>query len=329
MNEVKNTVPDESQAWSDEIETWLDEYQEALDDAQAELYTATESEAAQKPEDVGPPVPVGVRFQPAGKVYHFVAPGDMTLQQDDWVVVETVYGEQAGQVSETDVTLPDGVSLKRLKAVLRRATGLDMARFQLMRERAERIIEVAREEVQTHKLNMKVFSAEFALDGSNAIVLCTGNTNKRDLSNFRRRLASRMNCRVEIRTVGPRDHAKALCGYGVCGEQRCCCRFLTEFQTVSIRMAKDQAISMAPTDITGMCGRLRCCLAYEHEVYKEEAKSLPRIKARVQTEKGLGRVIDLDILKGEVVVEVPPDGPRVERERFRFPAEEVKVVPQK
>jgi cell fate regulator YaaT (PSP1 superfamily) len=326
MNEVKDTAPDENQAWSDEIETWLDEYQEALDDAQDELYIQAESEATPKPESDGPTTPIGIRFQPAGKVYHFAAPVAMGLKRDDWVVVETVYGEQVGQVSETAARLPDGVSPKRLKAVLRRATGLDMARFQLMRERAERMIEVAREEVVTHKLDMKVFSAEFALDGSSAIVLCTGNSNKRDLSNFRRRIASRMNCRVEIRTVGPRDHAKTLCGYGVCGEQRCCCRFLTEFQTVSIRMAKDQAISMAPTDITGMCGRLRCCLAYEHEVYKEEAKSLPRIKARVQTEKGIGRVIDLDILKGEVVVEVPPDGPRVDRERFRFSAEEVKVI---
>jgi cell fate regulator YaaT (PSP1 superfamily) len=329
MNEVKDTAPDENQAWSDEIETWLDEYQEALDDAQGELYVNAESEAEEKQKTTGPTIPIGVRFQPAGKVYHFAAPVAMGLEREDWVVVETVYGEQAGQVSETDAKLPDGISPKRLKPVLRRASGLDMARFQLMRERAERMIEVAKEEVQTHKLDMKVFSAEFALDGSSAIVLCTGNSNKRDLSNFRRRIASRMNCRVEIHTVGPRDHAKALCGYGVCGEPRCCCRFLTEFQTVSIRMAKDQAISMAPTDITGMCGRLRCCLAYEHEVYKEEAKTLPKIKARVQTEKGLGRVIDLDILKGEVVVEVPPDGPRVERERFRFSAEEVKVITQK
>ena len=328
MDELNDTAPDENQAWSDEIETWLDKYQEALDDAQAELYVEAESEpeATPKPATVGPTTPIGIRFQQAGKVYHFSAPVDMNLKRDDWVVVETVYGEQAGQVSETDARLPNGVSPKRLKAVLRRANGLDMARFQLMRERAERIVEVAKEEVLTHKLDMKVFSAEFALDGSSAIVLCTGNSNKKDLTNFRRRIATRMNCRVEIRTVGPRDHAKTLCGYGVCGEQRCCCRFLTEFQTVSIRMAKDQAISMAPTDITGMCGRLRCCLAYEHEVYKEEAKNLPKIKARVQTEKGLGRVIDLDILKGEVVVEVPPEGPRVDRERFRFPAEKVTVV---
>jgi len=326
MDEVKDTTPDENQAWSEEIETWLDEYQEALDDAQGELYVQAESEAPRKLAFTGPTTPVGIRFQTAGKVYHFADAVEMALKRDDWVVVETVYGEQAGQVGEMNARLPDGVSLKRLKPVLRRANGLDMARFQLMHERAERMVEVAREEVKAFKLDMKVFSAEFALDGSSAIVLCTGNSNKRDLSNFRRRIASRMNCRVEIRTVGPRDHAKTLCGYGVCGEPRCCCRFLTEFQTVSIRMAKDQAISMAPTDITGMCGRLRCCLAYEHEVYKEEAKSLPKIKARVQTEKGIGRVIDLDILKGEVVVEVPPDGPRVDRERFRFPAGEVTVI---
>ncbi len=328
MDEDKDIAPDENQAWSDEIETWLDEYQEPLDDARDELYVQAEPEGAQRPEYTGPTTPIGIRFQPAGKVYHFSAPVEMGLQRDDWVVVETVYGEQAGQVGETDAKLPDGISPKRLKMVLRRASGLDMARYQLMRERAQRMVEVAREEVKAQKLEMKVFSAEFALDGSSAILLCTGNSNKRDLTNFRRRIASRMNCRVEVRIVGPRDHAKALCGYGVCGEPRCCCRFLTEFQTVSIRMAKDQAISMAPTDITGMCGRLRCCLAYEHEVYKEEAKSLPKIKARVQTEKGIGRVIDLDILKGEVVVEVPPDGPRVERERFRFSADEVKVIKQ-
>lgn len=270
--------------------------------------------------------PVGVRFQPAGKLYHFIATLAMELNKDDWIVVETVYGEQVGQVAEMRAQLPDGIGPDRLKTVLRRATGLDMTRFQISQERAVRMLEVAKEEVQSQNLDLKVFSAEVTLDGNSSIVLCTGNTNKRDLTNLRRRLASRMNCRVDLRSVGPRDHAKALCGYGVCGEERCCCRFLTEFQAVSIRMAKDQAISMAPTDITGMCGRLRCCLAYEHEVYKEASKSLPKIKARVQTEKGLGRVIDLDILKGEVVVEIPPDGPRVERERFRFPAEEVEVV---
>lgn len=329
MDEVKTTMPEEAEAWPDEIETWLDEVQEELlevQEASDEATVLSVKAPAKHPERQGPVTPIGVRFQPAGKIYHFIAPVEMGLKKDNWVVVETVYGEQAGQVGETDAKLPEGISPKRLKPVVRQATALDMARFQLMRERAERMVEVAREEVKTQKLDMKIFSAEFTLDGTSAIVLGTGNSNKKDLTNFRRRLATRMNCRVEVRTVGPRDHAKTLCGYGVCGEVRCCCRFLTEFQAVSIKMAKDQAISMAPTDITGMCGRLRCCLAYEHEVYKEESKNLPKIKARVQTEKGVGRVIDLDILKAEVVVEIPPDGPRVERERFRFPAAEVKVI---
>jgi cell fate regulator YaaT (PSP1 superfamily) len=330
MDEVNATMPDEeTEAWSDEIETWLDEVQEDLleaEEASDEEMNLSVEAAPKQPERRGPVTPIGVRFQQAGKIYHFVAPVDMGLKKDDWVVVETVYGEQAGQVGETDAKLPEGITSKRLKSVLRQATALDMARFQLMRERADRMVEVAKEEVKAQKLDMKIFWAEFTLDGTSAIVLGTGNSNKKDLTNFRRRLATRMNCRVEIRTVGPRDHAKALCGYGVCGEVRCCCRFLTEFQAVSIKMAKDQAISMAPTDITGMCGRLRCCLAYEHEVYKEEAKSLPKIKARVQTEKGVGRVIDLDILKAELVVEIPPDGPRAERERFRFRADEVKVI---
>ncbi|MBN2004204.1 MAG: stage 0 sporulation protein [Anaerolineae bacterium] len=270
---------------------------------------------------------VGVRFQPAGKAYHFLVPADLAVENSDWVVVETVYGEQVGRVVETEVDLPNGLEVNKLKDVLRVASGLDMARYYVMQERCERILAVAQEEIAQHQIELKTFAAEFTLDGSNAIVTGIGRAGKKQIATLRRRLASRMSCRVDLRSVGPRDHAKTLCGYGVCGEERCCSRFLCEFQTVSIRMAKDQAISMAPTDITGMCGRLRCCLAYEHAVYQEASQSLPRLKARVQTEKGIGRVIDLDILKGDLVVEIPPDGPRVERERFRFAASEVKVIP--
>ncbi len=238
-----------------------------------------------------------------------------------------MYGEQVGQVTHLPEVTPEEIASRKLRAVLRRASGLDMARYHVMQQRAERLVEVAREEAASGRLDLKIVSAEFTLDGNSAIVLCSGNVNKQAFATLRRKVASRMSCRVELRSVGPRDHAKALDGYGVCGEPRCCSRFLTEFQAVSIRMAKDQAISMAPSDITGMCGRLRCCLGYEHQVYKEEAKELPRIKARVKTENGIGRVIDLDILKGDVIVEIPPDGPRRDRERFRFSAEDVEVLP--
>ena len=122
MNEDKDIAPDENQEWSDEIETWLDEYQEALDDTQDELYVQAESEVAQRPEYTGPTTPIGIRFQPAGKVYHFAAPVEMELQRDDWVVVETVYGEQAGQISETVARLPDGISPKRLSGTPKAST---------------------------------------------------------------------------------------------------------------------------------------------------------------------------------------------------------------
>ena len=272
---------------------------------------------------------VGVRFQPAGKPYHFSADPEQNLAPDDWVVVETVYGEQVGQVTHVPNEPPKHIPASRLRSVLRRATGLDMARYQLMQKRAEKLVEVAKDEAKAVDKELRIVSAEYTLDGNSAIVLCTGQVNKKHFSTLRRTLSSKMDCRVELRSVGPRDQAKTLSGYGVCGEERCCVRFLTDFDPVSIRMAKDQAISMAPSDITGMCGRLRCCLAYEHEVYKEAAKSLPRVKARVETDKGLGRVIDLDILKGEIIVEIPPYGPRRDRKRYRYSADEVKVVPRK
>jgi cell fate regulator YaaT (PSP1 superfamily) len=269
-----------------------------------------------------------VRFQPAGKTYDFSAPETFNLQVEDWVVIDTVYGIQVGQVAEVTTTSPAYIESNDVKPVLRVATGLDMARFQAMQKRAERIKEIAREEIQNLKLDAKVVEAELTLDGKNVLVLCGGNISTGERKNLRRRLASRTNCRVELRNIGPRDQAKALGGYGVCGEERCCARFLTQFQAVSIRMAKDQSISMAPSDITGMCGRLRCCLAYEHEIYKEASVGFPKRKAWVQTPKGLGRIIDWDILKEQVVVEIPPDGPRDERQRHRFLVEEVEVVPK-
>ncbi len=276
----------------------------------------------------GSPNVVGVRFQRAGKAYHFISGPELSLTVDDWVVVETIYGHQVGEVAEVMDEAPDEVAQDKLRPVLRRATGLDMARYQVMQERARRMIRIAEEEIADLRLDVKPVSSEFTLDGKSALVMITGSLKKQDYGQLRRRLSSRMSCRVELRTVGPRDHAKELGGHGVCGLQRCCSRFLTDFQAVSIRMAKDQAISMAPSDITGMCGRLRCCLAYEHQVYKDASVGLPRIKARVNTEKGVGRVIDLDILKEEVIVEIPPHGPRRDRERFRFAVEDVEVIPR-
>jgi cell fate regulator YaaT (PSP1 superfamily) len=277
--------------------------------------------------NIPPSVVVQVNFQPAGEPYHFLAPTDNGLEIGAWVVVETSGGTQVGHLIAWDVKPPESVRGK-LKPVLRRATGLDMARYQTLQQRGERLVEVAREELHSLRAKkVKAISAEFALEGDQARLFYTGNLSNKELNTLRRRLASRMNCRVTLHSMGPRDQAKSLGGYGICGEPRCCSRFLTEFRKVSIRMAKDQSISMAPTDTTGMCGRLRCCLAYEHQVYKDASKGFPKLKSRVRTPQGVGRVFNWNVLKGEVIIEIPPDGPRRDRERFRFAVDEVEVIP--
>lgn len=271
---------------------------------------------------------VAVRFQPVGKAYHFTAAPELKLKAREWVVVETVHGLQVGQV--VAVNLPSvcrNCGEEPLRPVLRRASGLDMARRQYMQERGKRAVASASEEVKALELKeVKVVEVEFTLDGDKAVVFCVGTLSGNDQNALRKRLAPRLRCRVDLRVIGPRDHAKLLGGYGVCGEPRCCARFLEDFHTVSIRMAKDQSISMAPTDITGMCGRLRCCLAYEHQVYLDAAQNFPKRKARVRTPEGIGRVVDYDALKAELIVEIPPDGPRRDRERFRFAVADVELL---
>lgn len=313
-------------------EEWLleDELEESPSEA-PETRTAPLAAAPWPADEAGPATPlnlVTVRFQPAGKAYHFILPDNVEVEPGHWVVVETTYGTQVGRVVCTGCPLPAGLQPRDLKPVLRLASGLDMARYQLMQERSRRLMEVAREELRTLGAGVKVVAAEFALEGDQALLFCEGTLAGKDQPTLRQRLASRLDCRVELRFVGPRDHAKALGGYGVCGEPRCCARFLTEFQAVSIRMAKDQSIPMSPTDITGICGRLRCCLAYEHKVYKEESADFPKRKSLVQTPKGVGKVVDWDILKREVIVEIPPEGPREERSRLRFALDEVTLCPK-
>lgn len=271
---------------------------------------------------------VAVRFQPVGKIYYFLAAPELALQAREWVVVETMHGLQVGQV--VTVNLPPTCATcgeETLRPIVRRASALDMARHQHLRERGERAVEAVAEEIKALGLKeIKAVQVEFTLDGEKAVVFCVGTLSGNDQNALRRRLAPRLRCHVDLRVVGPRDHAKMLGGYGVCGEPRCCARFLSDFHTVSIRMAKDQSISMAPTDITGMCGRLRCCLAYEHQVYLDSAKDFPKRKTRVRTSEGIGRVIDWDALKAELIVEIPPDGPRRERKHYRFPLTEVEVL---
>jgi len=260
----------------------------------------------------------GVRFQPTGKVYGFDATGCDDLRPGDFVLVETARGQQVGEVVSVQ-PLREGERREDLKPVQQRATGRDLAVRQRWQEREDEALSVAREEAAQLGLPIKIAIAEYTFDGQRLTLLYVSDEKRVDPARLAQRVQRLLDVRVDLRRIGPRDHAKLMGGYGACGELRCCSRFLSEFNPVSIKMAKIQGVSLNPSDITGMCGRLRCCLMYEQEQYKEACKIMPRRKKRVQTPFGEGKVIDLLPLKGVVVVQV-------EDRRVEVPAEDVELI---
>ena len=263
---------------------------------------------------------VGVRFQDGGKIYSF-SPGDTDdLVPGDFVVVDTAWGRQIGKVVYMR-TVPPNKHRNDLKPILYRATGADLALRQYWQTKAQAALERAKEMGAAKSLPAKFTTAEYTLDGRRLTILYEAE-NKLDMQGIQQTLGRSLRARVELRQIGPRDRAKLLDGYGVCGEPLCCHRFLSEFTPVSIKMAKAQGISLTPSEITGMCGRLRCCLVYEHQMYVEASRNLPKRKARVRTPHGPGKVVDLLPLKGSVVVQV-------EDRRVEVPAEEIEIIPKK
>lgn len=265
------------------------------------------------------PVVVGVRFSKVGKVYHFAADTVTDVKVGDMVVVETARGWQLGQVAQLvqDPTPPpDG-----WKPIDRRATPRDLLMRQMWQMKESEVVSSCHD--RAHQLNLvgiKIVSAEYSFDGSRLSILFSSETEEKyDLKSLRQDM-QRMFApsQVEMRQVGPRDVAKVMCGMGACGlETRCCCLFLTEFSSISIRMAKDQGISLTPTEITGMCGRLRCCLIYEYDTYVEARSKLPKRNKRVRTPQGDGKVVDVVPLREAVIVDLPEVGYR------EFPGNEI------
>ncbi len=275
-------------------------------------------EPQEKPEACEQPI-VGVRFQEGGKIYSFL-PGSCTdLVPGDFVVVDTAWGRQIGRVVYIR-RVPLEKRREDLKTVLRRATGADLALRQELEEKARDVLAELRTRALRQNIPVKFATAEFTLDGKRLTILYETEA-KVDMEGIRKELAETLQVQVELRQIGPRDRAKLLGGYGACGEPRCCARFLSEFAPVSIRMGKTQGISLTPSDITGMCGRLRCCLAYEQEVYLEALQGLPKLKSMVQTPHGVGKVVDLLPLKQVVVVQI-------EDSRIEVPADQVEVLPK-
>ncbi|MEE8390893.1 MAG: regulatory iron-sulfur-containing complex subunit RicT [Anaerolineae bacterium] len=258
-----------------------------------------------------------MRFQRTGKLYDFDARRCQDLQPGDYVLVETARGQQLGKVVRMR-PLSKGEG-RGLKPVQRRATGRDMALRQQWCKKEKAALAAAREAAAQLNLQVKIAAAEYTFDGQRLTLLYVSEDKKLNLNKLLRQLQETLDVHVDLRRIGPRDHAKILGGYGACGELRCCSRCISEFSPVSIKMAKTQGISLNPADITGMCGRLRCCLVYEHELYAEASKKMPRRKKRVRTPHGEGKVVNLLPLKGMVVVQI-------EDRRLEVPAEDVELI---
>ncbi len=253
---------------------------------------------------------IGLRFQPIGKLYHFDATSFSQVQPGDFVVVETSRGTQLGQV--VNFVSPERSTPGGLKSILRIATPQDLVVRQQWEKREIEALTACRAKAAELKLiDVKIVSAEYSLDGSRLIfVYSSEDGEKTDLKSLKRSMQRTFQqTHVEMHLVGPRDVAKSLGGMGACGlECRCCSAFITEFSPISIKMAKEQGISLTPTEITGMYGRLRCCLVYEYEQYVEARKTLPKRGKLVVTPRGNGKVIDVNPLKGAVFVELEQGG---------------------
>jgi cell fate regulator YaaT (PSP1 superfamily) len=250
---------------------------------------------------------IGVRFQKAGKVYHFNASNHPNVQAGDYVIVETSRGTQLGEVASV-VSNPSKPRNGGWKHIVRQATPRDLVLRQVWEGKEIEATTNCRAKVADLKLaGIKIVSAEYTLDGKRLTFVFNSegqeNINLNSLIKEMKRSYPRV--RIDFRQIGPRDTAKIMGGMGACGiEKRCCSRFLTEFSPISIKMAKTQGISLAPSEITGMCGRLRCCLIYEYEQYQKAMKDLPRRGKRVITPAGEGKVINVNPIKETVLVAV-------------------------
>ena len=255
---------------------------------------------------------IGVQLSPVGKIYHFSVPEGIHIKQEDWVLVNTARGRQLGRVLVTSIEHPHNAD--EIQPIERIATEQDLEVKEKNAEKEKAALEKAREYLKGPRFEaVKAFAAEYSFDGNRLTFYLNYEPDAGfDLRAFLRDISrSFRDVRLEVRQVGPRDMAKALSGLGACGiEKRCCSRFLTEFSSISIKMAKSQDISLTPEEITGMCGRLRCCLNYEYETYEEARKNLPKRKKMVQTPMGEGKVIQVLPLSDSVVVELPEGGPR-------------------
>jgi cell fate regulator YaaT (PSP1 superfamily) len=249
---------------------------------------------------------VGIRFKRAGRIYYF-DPGEHLLEQDELIIVETAKGTELGKVVIAPTDVAESEITEPLKPVLRKATPDDLERQQSFKAREADALARCKERVKHFDLPMKLIGAEYNFDGTRLVFTFTAD-GRVDFRQLVRDLAGIFRTRIELRQVGVRDEAKQLNGCGRCGRDLCCCTFLDDFTSVSIKMAKEQDLPLNPMKISGLCGRLLCCLGFENRAYIELRQSLPRIGDQVQTPAGTGRVVAVNLLKQVATVDVQEKG---------------------
>jgi cell fate regulator YaaT (PSP1 superfamily) len=271
---------------------------------------------------------VGIRFQKLGKLYHFKVKENGEVDAGDHVIVDTKRGQQLGQVIAY-VPSEEAHRQKGMRFVQRKATPRDLVMKQVWETKELDALISCRETASQQNIkDAKFIKAEYSFDGSWITFHYTTENKNLNINPLKQALTKKMRTRVEMRLIGPRDVAKIMGGFGACGAPRCCSTFLTEFSPISIRMAKEQGVSLSPQEITGMCGRLRCCLVYEYEQYVEAKKTLPKVGKVIGTPYGEGKVRDVRVLRDSVVVVIDGEWKEVFRHEFE-PLDELNALKEK
>ena len=268
---------------------------------------------------------VGIRFRNAGKIYYF-GPGDLELNAGMHVIVETARGVEIGTVITNPREVSEESVIQPLKPVIRIATGADERQAEKNLEKEKEAFRICLEKIQKHELDMKLVEAEYTFDNNKLLFYFTAD-GRIDFRELVKDLAAVFRTRIELRQIGVRDETKIMGGYGICGRQLCCHTFLPEFAPVSIKMAKEQNLSLNPTKISGVCGRLMCCLKNEEETYEYLNSKLPGVGDNVTTDDGLkGEVTSVNVLRQVVKVTVDVGD---EKELREYKPEQLRFKPRR
>lgn len=265
---------------------------------------------------------IGVRFKDGGKVYYF-DPENHALKTDDTVIVETSRGIECGTVAIANKNVPDEEIVHPLKKLIRKATKEDFRRLQENKRKEKEALKICEQKIAEHGLEMKLVDVEYSFDNSKILFYFTAD-GRVDFRMLVKDLASVFRTRIELRQIGVRDESKMLGGLGICGRPFCCSSFLGDFHPVSIKMAKEQGLSLSPTKISGTCGRLMCCLKYEQDAYTDLLKRTPKVGAIVKTPLGRGLVVEVNLLTQ--ILKVKMDNTPDDAAPQTFKVREVRLV---